>query len=209
MAEIKIEKKTPIIPWLLGILLLLAVVAGVYFAFQVGDEETEVVANEVPENEILPVEEEVVVTETNTLPAEVNTFILFANEESNYTDAQMDIHHEYTATALRNMGDALEAIANKKGMANQMNIQELHKNLDAAADEIQKNWKETDHADHIRNAFLQVSGALNQLADGSINESLKQEAKDVDPNTLTLEQKADVKDFIDKTASVMKQLAME
>ncbi len=207
MAEIKIEKKTPIIPWLLGLLLLLLIGAGIYFGFRVDDNvETEVVANEVPENEILPEENN---TETTTLPAEVNTFVMFANEENPYTDAQMDIHHEYTANALRHMGDALEALANKKGMAEQMNIESLHKNLDTAADEIQKNWKETDHADHIRNAFLQVSGALNQLTDGSINESLKKEAKDIDPNTLTLEQKADVKDFIDKAASVMKKIAME
>ncbi|WP_338792143.1 hypothetical protein [Bernardetia sp. MNP-M8] len=206
MAEIKIEKKTPIIPWLLGLLLLLLIGAGIYFGFQINETETEVVANEVPENEILPEEN---TTETTTLPAEVNTFVMFANEENDYTDAQMDIHHEYTANALRHMGDALEALANKKGMADQMNVENLHKNLDTAADEIQKNWKETDHADHIRNAFLQVSGALNQLTDGSTNESLKKEAKDIDPNTLTLEQKADVKDFIDKAASVMKKIAME
>lgn len=211
MAEIKIEeKKTPILPWILGLLILLLIGVGVYFGFRVDDiAQTEVVANEVPENEILPVEEEVVIVETTNFPTEVNTFIAFANENQAYQPTQMDIHHEYTATALRHMGDALEAIANKKGMASQMNVEELHKKLDKAADQIQKNWKETDHADHIRSAFLQVSGALNQLADGSTNESLKKEARDIDPNTLTLEQKADVKDFIDKTASVMKQLSME
>ncbi|WP_375560576.1 hypothetical protein ACE193_23245 [Bernardetia sp. OM2101] len=210
MAEIKIEKKTPIIPWLLGLLLLLAVSTGVYFAFFYGNKaEQEAIANEITmnENEIVP--DEVVVVETEMIPAEVNTFIAFANENREYEATQMDVHHEYTANALRHMGDALEVIAIKRGMADQMNVQDLHKKLDTAADEIQKNWKETDHADHIRNAFLQVSGALNQLADGSMNESLKKEAKDIDPNTLTLEQKADVQDFIDKTASVMKQLAME
>lgn len=210
MAEIKIEKKTPIIPWLLGLLLLLLVGAGIYLGFQFQDNaQEELAANEVEvtENEMLP--DEVVVVETEMIPTEVNTFIAFANENQEYEATKMDVHHEYTANALRHMGDALEAIATKRGMADQMNVQDLHKKLDTAADEIQENWKETDHADHIRNAFLQVSGALNQLADGSTNESLKKEAKDIDPNILTLEQKDDVKDFIDKTASVMKQLAME
>ncbi|WP_338763717.1 hypothetical protein WAF17_20285 [Bernardetia sp. ABR2-2B] len=209
MAEIKIEKKAPILPWILGLLLLLLVGAGVYFGFMVdkkADTEVVALADEVPENEILPEE---TTTEVTALPAEVNTFVMFANEESNYTDAEMDIHHKYTGNALRHMGDALVALADKKGMSEEMNAQALHDELDTAADEIQENWKETDHADHIKNAFMKVSGALNQLADGSTSESLKKEAKDIDPNTLTLEQKADVKDFIDKTASVMKQLAME
>ncbi len=205
MAEIKIEKKAPIWPWILGLLLLMLIGAGIYFALQ--DDEPEVVTEEIPANEILPMEEEVV--ETNTLPAEVNAFIMFAEEEATYTEKEMDIHHEYTGTALRKMGDALEALANKKGMADQMNVQALHTDLDAAADDIQKNWKEDDHADHIKKAFLKVSTALNQLADGSTDVNLKQEAKDIDPNTLTLEQKADVKDFIAKTAMVMKKIAME
>ncbi|PIY09116.1 MAG: hypothetical protein COZ18_08705 [Flexibacter sp. CG_4_10_14_3_um_filter_32_15] len=208
MAEIKIEqKKAPIWPWLLGLLLLMLVGVGVYFAVKGDSPETteEVVANEIPENEILPEE----TAETNNLPAAVNDFILFANEEKQYADGEMEIHHQYTSDAIRKMGSALVVLADKKGMADQMNVQDLSTKLNAAADNIQENWKETDHADYIRNAFLQVSGALNQLADGSTNESLKQAAKDIDPNKLTLDQKADVKKFIAETASVMKQLAME
>ncbi len=208
MAEIKIEQKTPIIPWLLGLLLIAAIATGVYFAFQVGDEEDKeaiVMADEIPENEILPEES----METNNLPAEINDFVLFANEEKQYADGEMEIHHQYTSDAIRKMSSALVVLADKKGMTQQMNVQDLSTKLNTAADQIQENWKETNHADHIRNAFLQVSGALNQLTDGSTNESLKQAAKDIDPNKLTLDQKAEVKKFIDKTASVMKQLAME
>ena len=209
MAEIKIERKKPIIPWLLGLLLLLAIGAGVYFAFYYSnnaeEKATEAVADEVPSNEILPEES----TETNSLPTAVNDFILFANEESPYQNGEMEIHHKYTSDAIRKMSKALVAIADKKGMSDQMNIQELSKKLNADADQIQKNWKSTDHADYIKQAFLQVSGAVNQLSDGSINENLKKEANDIDVNKLTLDQKEAVKDFIDKTASVMKQLATE
>ena len=205
MAEIKIERKIPIIPWLLGLLLLLAIGAGVYFAFYYGNNaEEEAVANEVTPNEILPVETEVI--QTNTLPAAVNDFITFANEENQYADGEMEIHHQYTSDAIRKMADALVAIADKKGMAQQMNIQDLRTKLRADADEIQKNWKSTDHADHIKQAFLKVSGAVNQLSDA--NENLKKEANDIDVNKLTLDQKADVKDFIRKTANVMEQLAI-
>lgn len=208
MAEIKIERKTPIIPWLLGLLLLLFVVGGVYLAFNYGNTaEEEAIADEVTMDEIIPNETEVI--ETNNLPEAVNDFILFANEEKQYANGEMEIHHQYTSDAIRKMADALVAIADKKGMADQMNVQELSKKLNADADAIQKNWKSTDHADYIKQAFLQVSGAVNQLSDGSSNESLKKEANDIDVNKLTLDQKADVKDFIDKTASVMKQLATE
>ncbi|AFM05882.1 hypothetical protein Fleli_3563 [Bernardetia litoralis DSM 6794] len=204
MAEIKIERKKTIIPWLLGLLLLAAVIGGVYFAFYYSNNaESEVMADEVVPNEILPVEEN---TEANNLPTAVDDFIIFANEESPYQDGEMEIHHKYTSDAIRKMSAALVAIADKKGMADQMNVQDLSAKLNADADEIQKNWKSTDHADHIKQAFLQISGAVNQLSDGS-SENLRKEANDIDPNKLTLEQKADVKDFIDKTASVMKQLA--
>jgi hypothetical protein len=206
MAEIKIERKRRLIPWLLSLLLLLSIIGGVYLAFQVGDKEAEVIASEIPENRILPEE---TTTEANTLPAEVNDFILFANEENPYQNGEMKIHHQYTSDAIRKMADAIVVIADQKGMADQMNVQDLRTKLNADADKIQKNWKETDHADHIKQAFLQISGAINQLADGSINESLKKEANDIDANKLTLDQKPDVKEFIDKTASVMKQLATE
>ena len=207
MAEIKIEKKAPIWPWILGLLLLMAIGAGIYYATLNDNEvETEVVADEIPENEITPQETG---ADSNTLPAEVSAFIAFAEEDNPYAEGEMEIHHRYTGDALRKMGNALEALANKKGMADKMNIRDVHSKLDKAADEIQKNWKETDHADHIKKAFLMVSGTLNQLADGSTNEDLRKEAQDIDPNTLTLEQKADVKDFINKTAKVMNQLAME
>ena len=205
MAEIKIEhKKAPIWPWILGLLLLMLIGAGIYY-YVIKDKqaETEVVANEIPQNEILPEE----TTATNTIPAAVTDFITFANEESPYQDGEMEIHHKYTSNAIRKMAAALVAIADKKGMSSQMNIQDLSTKLNADADEIQKNWKSTDHADHIKQAFLQVSGAVNQLSDA--NENLKKEANDIDVNKLTLEQKADVKDFINKTAIVMKQLATE
>ena len=94
MAEIKIEqKKAPIWPWLLGLLLLMLVGVGVYFAVKGDSPETteEVVANEIPENEILPEE----TAETNNLPAAVNDFILFANEEKQYADGEMEIHPYY------------------------------------------------------------------------------------------------------------------
>lgn len=203
MAEIKIEhKKAPIWPWLLGLLLLMLVGAGIYF-FVIKDkkEQIEVVANEIP-NEIIPVET------SNAIPAAVTDFIKFSDEENPYQDGEMEIHHQYTSDAIRKMSAALVAIADKKGMSEQMNMQDLSKKLNADADQIQKNWKETNHADYIKQAFLQVSGAVNQLSDGSTNENLKKEANDIDVNKLTLDQKAAVKDFIHKTASVMKQLAM-
>ena len=160
MAEIKIERKKPIIPWLLGLILLAAIIGGVYIAFYYGNNaEEEAIAEEVTMNEIIPTETEV--TGTNNLPAAVNDFILFANEEKQYANGEMEIHHQYTSDAIRKMADALVAIADKKGMADQMNVQELSKKLNADADAIQKNWKETDHADHIKQAFLQVSGAVN------------------------------------------------
>ncbi len=206
MAEIKIEhKKAPIWLWLVGLILLMLIGVGVYFAVKGDGPETtdEVVANEISANEILPEE-----TTTNNLPAAVSDFITFANEENPYQEGEMEIHHQYTSDAIRKMSAALVAIADKKGMADQMNIQDLSKKLNESADEIQKNWKATDHADHIKVAFLQVSGAVNQLSDGYPDENLKKEANDIDVNKLTLEQKADVKDFIHKTAKVMKQLAM-
>ncbi len=204
MAEIKIEKKAPIWPWIVGLLLLMLVGAAIYFAL--ADDNEEVIVEEIPMEEILPMEEESAV---QTLPAEVQSFITFASEENNYTEGQMDIHHKYTGEALRKMGDAVLALAAMKGMSDNIDAPNLDTKLNAAADEIQENWKETDHADHIKKGFLLVSTALNQLAENSTNVDLKQEAKDIDPNTLTLEQKADVKDFINKTAMVMQKIAME
>ena len=213
MAEIKIEKKTPIIPWIMGLILLAAVLGGVYFAFQVDDiyeNDNVVMANEVSDDDD-NIKKRTYPESTTTvmIPSEVNTFVAFANDDANYKEADMGVHHKYTGDAIRHMGDALVALAEKKGMSDEIKVQALHKDLDAAADDIQRNWKSTDHADHIKVAFLKVSTALNQLAGSSADMNLKEEARRIDPNELTLEQKADVKQFIDKAAMVMRKLAME
>lgn len=141
------------------------------------------------------------VKEANSTVAEYVTFI--GNDQN-----KMALDHAYTNEALLKLTSAVDA------MASEVNF-DIKADLDKAkqcANKITENPFETSHADEIRKAAEILSGSLQnmQMAKypglSSEAEQVKSAAMDIDPKTLTLDQKGAVKTFFAKCSDLLEKM---
>jgi hypothetical protein len=190
MTEIKIEKKTPFWPWLL---LLLGIVAAVWFFFFRNDE---VEALETIEST------ELVNTEENN--SSVASYITFINSDLN----SMGIDHEFTSEALTKLTDAVDAKATEIDFDVQTDIA-IAKQL---AEEITKDPMAINHSNKIRSAADALSTSLQNMQQAKYPAlsaeatDLKNAASAIEPEKLTLEQREAVKSFFRKAADLLSKM---
>jgi hypothetical protein len=195
MAEIKIEKKSPIWPWVLVALLVIG--ALIYFIFfrETGGEREQITDT--------PTEETRDPDSNNTSP--VSAYVAFIHSG---TDQQMTLDHEFTNEALLKLTNATEAMADKVGYNGGKEIQDVRD----YANKITQDPFETTHADNIRRSADILSNVLQNIQQSEF-QSLSNEAADVkkaaesiDPDTLTLDQRDAVKAFFDKAATLLEKM---
>lgn len=195
MAEIKIEKKKPIWPWILAGLLFLAIIL-YFFVFK--DKNNEELINDVSDttsmaNESLVENDDAVVE-----------YINFIDGDS----AKMSLDHEYSHEALNKLANATEAIAAKAGVDVKANIDEV-RNL---SQEITDDPAATNHSDKIGQASTIIATALATIQQSKFpdlnndSEKLMNDAKAVDENDLTLDQKSTVKTFYSSAAELLQKM---
>lgn len=192
MAEIKIEKKKPIWPWVLIGLLILAFIL-YFFVFK--DKNN---------------------SQLNI--AAINSTSMSINNDSNdsvfaYTnfvkgDKNMSLDHEYSHEALTKLANATEAVANKTGVDVKVDLDEVKQ----LSQQITANPNAVSHADDIRKASIIIASALGTIQQAKFpdlsSEStiLMNDAKATDENDLTLNQKSTVKTFYDAAADLLKKM---
>lgn len=213
MAQIRIEedKKTNFLPWLLG-LLLLGVIAWAAFAF-LDDEDNDGALLDAEEKNA-PVAE--MATEISGQPDGTYTSL---DENKDYDDAgmvrfmdytadmngKMSLDHEFSHNALTYLSDAVEDIANTYDV----DITDNTARAKQLADEITKDPYATDHAEKIRMAAINITETLeniNNSTDGNAAmqlSDLRKEAQAINGDTLTLEQKGDVRGFFGAARKVL------
>ncbi len=196
MAEIKIEKKRTIWPWIvLGIIVIALLVYFLAIPVDRGEEE---------------------VTETTVI---VNKGNLMDETENNSTVAayvayvedslgQMDMTHEYTHDAIVKLTNAIEAMAGEIGF-------DVGTNLDEAlrdANMITRDEHSTKHANHIRDAADILARTLlnmqKEFYPGLSNQAqaVMDAADKIKPGELTLEQKDAIKSFFWRAADLLKKM---
>lgn len=195
MAEIKIEKKPPVWPWiLLGLLLL----GGLIYWFAVRDnDEVNTMADATDSTETMAMDN---MAETSAV-AEYLTFV--------EGDTQpMGLDHEYTNAALMKLTAAIQAVAD-------VNDYDIKADLDQAkeyATKIEQDPFETTHANSIRKAAETLGGSLHKMQEAKYpqlaNEaqSVVDAANKIDPDVLTLDQKPAVKGFFGEAASLLSKM---
>ena len=136
-----------------------------------------------------------------------NTFV--ANPE-----VEMNLDHDYTCKGLKLMAGALTAMENEYDL-DDVNVRKTAMLLKQKADILDNDWRSTKHADHIKEAFMAATESMSAIQQAylpgmatRINQ-LKSEARDVDPSTLTLNQKEDVKSFFRQYADAINDMANE
>ena len=198
MAEIKIEKKKTIWPWIiLGILLLLAV-------FYFTSKETAVLDENEPVEEVYEEPIDDMESEEN-----VTAFATALTSYSNYIDnAEMGIDHEYSNGALLYLINAVEAKADQLNVDINADLEEARKN----AAIITEDPEALNHANLIRDAGMIISRALTTIQKSEYP-NLTTEASDVEmavskikKDEQTLNQKDDVNGFFKSAESLLEKM---
>ena len=199
MAEIKIEQKKQIWPWLLVGLVIVALL--VYFlVFRDNGKNTEAVTESdyitnTNKPDLLEVKEN-----NDTVAAYVN-FVENSKE-------QMSLDHEYTNEALLKLIEATDAIANEVGYEVQADLEKVR----GYAKMIAKDPFETTHADNIRKADDILTNILQNIQKAKYPsladevEELKSISESIKPGVLTLDQKDAVKNYFAKASDLLQKM---
>ncbi len=150
MAEIKIEKKAPIWPWILGLIILAAIIY--YFAFYKKDN---VITNDVTTEEVVTTQEAIPAPVAGTLEnvPEINQYIDYID------NPKMGVDHDYTSMAITKLVAATRATATALNVDINADLTEA----DAKANEITKNPKSLDHANMIKDAATIIAKGLKTI----------------------------------------------
>ena len=202
MAEIKIEQKKPVWPWLLVGLVIVALI--VYFL---------VFSNKNNNNNDL-----VVVTESNSdsgtnadnlLGVKENnaTVIAFVNFVENNTSST-SLSQAYINEAFSKLNSATNAMAGEIGYDIQSDLAQVKESTTLVADEP----FETSSAKNIRNATDNSTTALQNMQQDKYPwlseevEELKSASASINPEVLTLEQKDAIKNYFANAADILEKM---
>ncbi|MDT0675999.1 hypothetical protein [Autumnicola musiva] len=196
MAEIEIEKKKPVWPW---ILLAVLIIAAILYFFVFSNEEE---AN--PTEEITT--EQVTEEEPNNMQSNNTGNISAVEEYSNYIDdPDMGLDHEYANGALLELITAVQATADNANVDVDADISEAK----SKAQDITEDPLELTHADKIKNSGEIIVRALQTIQTQEFPD-LQEEFNEVEtalgqiqPGQETLNQKDAVKGFFDKAEELL------
>ena len=205
MAEIKIEQKKQIWPWMIAGLVIVALL--VYF---LGFRDS---GNNIAEvTEATEATEASYITDTSEPDLlgekEINTTIAAYVDFVENSEGMMGLDHAYTNEALLKLIDAVNAKADEVGY-------EVRADLDKVreyAKIITVDPYETTHADNIRKAAdILTNVLLNiQLAEylglTAEMDELKSASASINPEVLTLAQKDAVKKYFDKASDLLQKM---
>ncbi len=223
MADIRIEKKeksSSILPWILGLLVAALAIWAIAEAFEEGEEvlvedDTEIVedvsdrGSEIVESgntyTLIDFEDESIGRDWMNYAADYETYT------TNMT-GDMGLDHEFSHNALMKLANTTAALATAHGLGNDVNVMAKKKMIMENANGITKDPYATNHADMIKAAAMSISDILGQVQkakypglDGAVSE-VRNAAMDITKETLTLNQKEDVRDFFGKARVAVKAM---
>jgi hypothetical protein len=197
MAEIKIEKKKPIWPWLLAALVILGILAYVFVY-----ERDDTLAENEQENADL-IDNTNADNDRNTDPA-VASYVQYVKNDPD----KMGLDHSYANEALTRLMAATQA----KAAAMNYDVTTDLSKVKEYADKIATDPFETTHANNIRKATNLLTTTLQNMQQahypqlsGEVDE-LRQASAAIDPDVLTLDQKQAVKSYFDKASDVLQEM---
>ena len=199
MAEIKIEKKKPIWPWILALLLIAIIV---YFLFF---RETTVITNENTSNDTI-VDNTEMIDEGDVKDnlSDVAAFVAFVKNDS----GDMTLDHDYSHDALTKLIDATEEVSEKTSFDSKMDLDNARK----YADEITNNPEATNHADNIKKATDMISTVLQNVQKAKFSnlaaeaDKVRMSSAAISVKELALNQKQKIKGFFDDAADLLDKM---
>ncbi|WP_158829537.1 hypothetical protein [Mucilaginibacter lacusdianchii] len=123
-------------------------------------------------------------------------------------DRRMNMDHGLTSKGLHKIASVLTLMVDSVSAGNQTRAKADVDTIRMMADSVTQNWRSGRHADMIRKAFLKTADALalrqqhrSSAVDQSVD-SLVQQAQKINPETLTLNQRDEVKSAFIQTARI-------
>ncbi len=201
MAEIKIEQKKQIWPWMIvGLVIAALLIYFVVFRNSDNVNKTEVVTEENYNSGT---------NDTNLLDVKENNstvvaFVSFVENDTNRTS----LNHAYTNEALVKLTAATNAMAGEIGYDIRADLVRVKESAILIADEP----FETSHAKNIKNAADKSTTALQNMQQAKYPgltaevDGLKSASESINPEALTLEQKDAVKNYFAKASDLLKKM---
>ncbi|WP_299666495.1 hypothetical protein [uncultured Polaribacter sp.] len=193
MAEIKIEKKKAIWPWILLVLLALAAI----FYFMLADDDNDLDDDVMTTEQVLDnsKNDEDKVLDADDLAAYRTAFAKYSDYIGD--TSKMGIDHEYSNAALLYLINAVEAKSDVLDVDIKADLDQAREN----AEEITEEPYEVNHADLIKNSGKIITRALSTIQKSKYP-NLKAELSKVENSVAaitkaehTLDQKGDVNGF--------------
>lgn len=203
MAEIKIEEKSPVWPWIV----LAVVVIGVlvyFFAFHGDDDDTNDRRHEQTEQNRDEMGEARKAAPNISAVTAYVSFIIVSETDSN----SMGLDHEYTNEALLKLTHATRAMADEIGYDIQKDMDEVKTH----ADKITRDPYETSHANSIRKSAETLAKVLKNVQQNAFPNlaseanGVRNAAQAIDPDALTLDQREEVKNFFMESARMLEKM---
>ncbi len=204
MAEIKIEKKPPVWPWIIAALVIIGII--LYFVLRDDNGETDT-------QDRGTTQQTDTVKRTNdrsmqTTPARADGDAVTSYVQYVGDDRGMGLDHAYTSGAFTR----LEAAVRAKAMQLDYDVQVDLQQIDDHTSHITDDPYETTHANHIRSAADALSSAMRNMQREHFPnldqqaQRVETAASSIDQNTLTLDQRDAVKGFFDESANLLRSM---
>jgi len=199
MAEIRVEKKSPMWPWILIGLLILGVI--LYFVFFHDDNGTDRADGPVVTEQR---DDDRTQRDRPVNNQTVASYVTFVQEG----DREMTLDHAYSNEALKRLTDATKAMADEVNVNVERDLSVVREN----ARGIQEDPFETTHANKIRASAEKLSDALMTIQREAFPNlsnqasAVREAAMSIDPQELALEQRNEIKSFYDRAADLLRQM---
>ena len=207
MAEIEIEKKKSIWPWIMVAIIIIAAI--LYFVFANDDESDEVEEGATTEQVIQEEPMETSDTDNSYTDNNNGNNAEAVQEYSNYIDnPNMGEDHEYTNAALLKLITAVKAVADSANVNVDADLSEAK----SKAQKITDDPSASNHANKIKNSGQIIVNALHTIQQQKFPD-LQDEYNEVetaigqiDPTQEVLNEKDAIKGFFDKTEQLLNSM---
>lgn len=195
MAEIKVEKKNrPVWPWIIGIVLLAAII---WIVADDNDMESEAVSN-------VNVEEQ-----ADRYTADENGAAMEYVQYIENNGKEITLEHKYSHQALTHLSKALDAVAKNPSQETQQRLDELR----SIADQLKKNTYSDEHADMMAKAFKSAAMAMQSVQNdqypnlGNEVQQVRNAADNITGEELATNQKNAIRSFFQESADAVEAMA--
>lgn len=209
MAEIKIEKKKPIWPWIILVLVILAILYFLVFA----DDDNEMDDLETETEQVEETWEEDTATTTWDDETEEDEWDTGEGVEGYLTyisnNEKMGVDHEYTNNALIELINAVQAKADEMNFDISADMQSVRQD----AQQIKTDPMSLSHASTIKSAGTKLANILENMQKEEFPNlsndvaEVKTAAENIEGSTPTLDQKDQVNKFFDEAGDLLKKMS--